>query len=48
LFGTPVAGKLLGALEGVIAKLVAVEALGRFLRAEEPFQLVGGGIVKEA
>jgi hypothetical protein len=41
--GTPVAGRLLSALEGVMAKLVTFEALGRLVEAEVPFQSVGGG-----
>jgi hypothetical protein len=48
LFGTPVAGRLLGALEGVVAKLVTVEALGGLVEAEVPFQSVGGGKGGEA
>jgi hypothetical protein len=47
-FGTPAAGRLLGALEGVMAKLVTVEALGRLVEAEAPFQLVSVGKGREA
>jgi hypothetical protein len=47
-FGTPAAGRLLGALEGVMAKLVTVEALGRLVEAEASFQSVGGGNGREA
>jgi hypothetical protein len=47
-FGTPAAGRLLGALQGVVAKLVTVEALGRLVEAETPFQSVGGGEGREA
>jgi hypothetical protein len=42
-FGTTTAGSPLGAHEGVMAKLVTVEALGRLLAAEAHFELVGGG-----
>jgi hypothetical protein len=42
-FGAPAAGRLLGALEGVMAKQVTVEAFGRLVEAEVPFQLVHGG-----
>jgi hypothetical protein len=47
-FGRPAACRLLGALEGVMAKLVTVEALGRMVEAEVPFQSVGGGKGREA
>jgi hypothetical protein len=47
-FRTPVAGRPLGALEGVMAKLVIVESWGRLVEAEEPFQLVAGGKGREA
>jgi hypothetical protein len=47
-FGTPAASRLLGALEGVRAKLVTVEALGRLVEVEAPLQSVGGGKGREA
>jgi hypothetical protein len=47
-FGTPAAGRRLGALEGVMAKLVTVEAFGTLTDAEVPFQSVGGGKGREA
>jgi hypothetical protein len=46
-FGTPAAGRLLGAREGVVAKLVTVEALGTLVEAEAPFQSLGGGKGRE-
>jgi hypothetical protein len=45
-FGTPAAGRLLSALEGVMAKLVTVQALFRLVEAEMPFQSVVGGKVR--
>jgi hypothetical protein len=42
-FGTPVVGKLLDALEGVMAKPVTVEALSRLVEVEVPIQSVGRG-----
>jgi hypothetical protein len=47
-FGTQAAGRLLGALEGVVAKLVTVEGFGRLVEVEAPFQSVGGGKGREA
>jgi hypothetical protein len=47
-FGIPAVGRVLGALEGVRSKLVTVEALGRLVEAEAPFQSVGAGKGREA
>jgi hypothetical protein len=44
----PVAERLLGALECVVAKLVTVEALGRLVEAEAPLQVIGGGKGRQA
>jgi hypothetical protein len=38
----PVAKRLLAALEGVVANLVIVKALGRQVEVELPLQAVGG------
>ena len=42
LFGAPAAGGRVGALEGVVAKLVAVVALGVGAEAQATFKAEGG------
>ena len=41
-FGAPATGDWFGALEGVMAKLLAVVALGGGVEAQATFQAIGG------
>jgi len=47
-FGAPAAGGWFGALEGVMAKLLAVVALGGGVEAQATFQAIGGRKGREA
>jgi hypothetical protein len=47
-FESPVAGRVLGPLEGMMGKLVTVEVLGRLVDVGTPFQQVGRGESRQA
>lgn len=47
-FGAPAACWWVGALEGVVAELLAVTALGGMVEAQAAFQSEGGGKGREA
>ena len=47
-FSAPAAGSRVDAFQGVVAKLLAVVALGSLVEAEATFQTVGGGKGRQA